>query len=274
VTIAGLRDALIRDFDVARQDAARIVASVLQIPSERLVSGSEDAVNEEQHAACRESARRLAAGEPLAYVLGSAGFYKREFFVDERVLVPRPETEHLVDEAIAFLARREHPHALDVGAGSGAIACTIAMEVPRAHVDAVDISPGALEVAAINRDRLHLRTRVAFYLGDLLEPVAGKRYDAIVANLPYVPDGQGEAELRFEPAIALFGGADGLDAYRRFFASVPPFVMPGGIVLAEGAPPVAPGMLALAQAAFPRARVSLERDYGGRDRFVKVETPG
>jgi release factor glutamine methyltransferase len=217
---------------------------------------------------------RLDAGEPLAYVLGSAGFYRREFIVDPRVLIPRPETEHLCETAIAFLQRLKAPRVLDVGTGSGAIACTIAAEVEHAHVDAVDNSAAALEVAAENRKRLHLEHRVAFYYGDLLEPVTGKRYDAIIANLPYVPEGEGEPELRYEPASALYAGADGLDAYRRFFEAVPSFVAPGGIVLAEGAPPIAGGLLALAQAAFPHARVTLERDYGGRDRFVKVETPG
>ena len=272
MTVSGLRDTLIRDFAMARRDAAQIVATVLGIPPERLISGGDDPVGDDESAACRESARRLAAGEPLAYVLGNAGFYKREFAVDSRVLIPRPETEHLIDEALAFLKTREHPYVLDVGAGSGAIACTIAAEVPHAHVDAVDVSPGALEVAAINRDRLHVQQRVALYLGDLFEPVPGKQYDAVIANLPYVPDGQGDAELRFEPAIALYAGIDGLDAYRRFFASAAPFVKPGGIVLAEGAPPVVGGMLALAQAAFPHARVSAQRDYGGRERFIKVET--
>jgi release factor glutamine methyltransferase len=217
---------------------------------------------------------RLDQGEPLAYITGTAGFYRREFLVDPRVLIPRPETEHLLEAAIAFLRLREHPRVLDVGTGSGAIALTIAAEVPGARVEAVDASPEALVVAIANRQRLGLLDRrVAFYLGDLLDPVAGKRYDAIVANLPYVPTGQGDADLRFEPALALDGGADGLDVYRRFFADAPAALQAGGLLLAEGAPPIADGLLALARAAFPQASVSLERDYGGRERYVKVLTP-
>ncbi len=223
----------------------------------------------------RELKARLEQGEPLAYIVGAAGFYRREFAVDNRVLIPRPETEHLVEAAIVFLRARGRSRVLDVGTGSGAIALTIAAEVPRAHVDAVDASPEALVVAIENRQRLGLLDRqVAFYLGDLLEPVKARRYDAIVANLPYVPEGEGDAALRFEPAIALYGGADGLDFYRRFFADVPPLLEPGGLLLAEGAPPIAAGLLALAQAAFPQATVALERDYGGRERFIKVEPPG
>ncbi|HTU70512.1 MAG TPA: peptide chain release factor N(5)-glutamine methyltransferase [Candidatus Baltobacteraceae bacterium] len=213
-------------------------------------------------------AARLRNGEPLAYIIGTAGFYRREFIVDPRVLVPRPETEHLVDAALAHLRGYDAPHILDVGTGSGAIACTLAAELPSAHVDAVDISPAALVVAAENRDRFRLEKRVTFYLGDLLAPVEHKRYDAIVANLPYVPTGAGEVSLRFEPALALEGGADGLDQYRRFFIEVPPVVKPGGLVLAEGAPPIAAGLLALARAAFPQAAVTMERDYGGRERYV------
>jgi release factor glutamine methyltransferase len=219
-------------------------------------------------------AARLADGEPMAYIIGSAGFYRREFVVDRRVLIPRPETEHLVEKAIAFLHECDKPRVLDVGTGSGAIALTIAAEVPQARVDAVDASPHALLVAIENRRRLDLDMRVWFYLGDLLEPVARKHYDVIVANLPYVPEGDGDASLRFEPAAALYGGADGLDVYRQFFADVPAMLNPGGLLLAEGAPPIAAGLAELAQAAFPRAVVTLGRDYGGRERFIQVETPG
>lgn len=218
----------------------------------------------------RALVQRRAAGEPLAYILGNAGFYRREFLVDPRVLIPRFETEHLVEAAIAHLRAYGAPRALDVGTGSGAIALTLAAEVPQARVDATDASPDALIVAIANRDRLDLQKRVSFYLGDLLEPVARNHYDAIVANLPYVPSGQGDPDLRFEPALALDGGPDGLDYYRRFFERVPPLVNAGGLVLAEGAPPIAEGLLALAEAAFPSAAVTLERDYGGRERYVAV----
>lgn len=235
---------------------------------------TDEPIDPQTLAAYQGLAERLEAGEPLAYIIGSAGFYRREFLVDSRVLIPRPETEHLVEAAIIFLRSRGPSRVLDVGTGSGAIALTIAAEVPRARVDAVDASPEALVVAIENRQRLGLLDRrVAFYLGDLLEPVKQRRYDAIVANLPYVPDGAGDPELCFEPAIALYGGADGLDYYRRFFTSVPPMLNPGGLLLAEGAPPIAAGLFALARTAFPQAAVTLERDYGGRERFIKVETP-
>ncbi|HTV93859.1 MAG TPA: peptide chain release factor N(5)-glutamine methyltransferase [Verrucomicrobiae bacterium] len=220
-----------------------------------------------------ELAARRKNGEPLEYLVGSAGFYYREFLVDPRVLIPRPETEHLVEDAIAHLQAYDAPRVLDLGTGSGAIALTIAAEVPAARVDGVDVSPDAIIVAIANRERLDLSKRVDFYLGDLLQPVARKRYDAIVANLPYVPAADIGVDLRFEPPLALDGGADGLDVYRRFFAAAPAALRPGGLLLAEGAPPVGAGLLALAQAAFAQATVALERDYGGRERYVKVLTP-
>ncbi len=223
-----------------------------------------------------ERARRLVArrlqGEPLAYIVGSAGFYRREFLVDSRVLIPRPETEHLVEEAIAHLRAHEAPRVLDVGTGSGAIACTIAAEVPGAVVDAVDISEAALDVARENARRLNVD--VSFQQGDLLAPVANRTYDVIVANLPYVPTGEGDESLRYEPQVALEGGPDGLAYYRRLFERVPPLLVRGGLVLAEGAPPIAAGLLALARSAFPQALVSVEHDYGGRERYVKVTAPG
>ncbi|HUA09195.1 MAG TPA: peptide chain release factor N(5)-glutamine methyltransferase [Candidatus Acidoferrales bacterium] len=235
---------------------------------------AEEPLDDEQRARYEELSARLEAGEPLAYVIGSAGFYRREFLVDSRVLIPRPETEHLVEAAIEHLRRYTKARALDVGTGSGAIACSLAAELPHVRVDAIDVSPLALAVAISNRDRLGLQPRISFYLGDVVEPFAHRFYDAILANLPYVPTGEGEPSLRFEPALALDGGPDGLAYYRRFFERVPPLLNPGGILLAEGAPPIAAGLFELAQAAFPQAAVTLERDYGGRERFVKVLTPG
>ncbi len=257
-----------------RSDHEALLAFVTGKSPASLRAHDDAPLSDEEQARFNELAARRAQGEPLAYIIGTAGFYRREFLVDPRVLIPRPETEHLVEAAIAFLRVRERPRVLDVGTGSGAIALTLAAEVPQAHVDAVDASPEALVVAIENRQRLRLLDRqVAFYLGDLLDPVKNRRYDAILANLPYVPDGDGDAALRFEPAIALFGGPDGLDFYRRFFARVPPMLNPGGLLLAEGAPPVAEGLFALARAAFPQATVTLEHDYGGRERFIKVTTP-
>ncbi|HUA08910.1 MAG TPA: peptide chain release factor N(5)-glutamine methyltransferase, partial [Candidatus Acidoferrales bacterium] len=221
--------------ELDRGDREALVTFVTGKSPAYLRAHPNEPLSDEEQARYNELAARRAEGEPLAYVIGSVGFYRREFMVDARVLIPRPETEHLVEAAIAHLQDYTAARVLDVGTGSGAIALTIAAEVPQARVDAVDASPEALVVAIENRRRLQLDRRVAFYLGDLLDPVRGKHYDAIVANLPYVPSGQGDPELRFEPQMALDGGPDGLDFYRRFFASAPPMLNPGGVLLAEGA---------------------------------------
>jgi release factor glutamine methyltransferase len=271
MSIRGVREALVQSgIDV--RDADRLLAHVTGEALAWLRAHDDASLEDTLAVRVRDLAARRAQGEPLAYVLGTAGFYGREFAVDARVLIPRPETEHLVDAALEHLRGRVAARALDVGTGSGAIACTLAAELPAMRIDAVDISPDALAVAIGNRDRLGLSAHVTFHLGDLLEPVAHRRFHAIVANLPYVPTGQGDAELRYEPALALDGGPDGLDLYRRFFARAPMSVAPGGLLLAEGAPPIAPGLLALAREAFPHARVTSGRDYGGRERYVKVET--
>lgn len=255
------------------REAEALLAFVTGKPVAHLRAYADVPLDDAVLAKFNDLAARRKNGEPLAYLTGSAGFYRREFLVDPRVLIPRPETEHLVEDAIWHLRAYEAPRVLDVGTGSGAVGLSIAAEVPKARVDAVDVSPHALIVAISNREQLGLTRRVAFYLGDLLEPVARKRYDTIVANLPYVPSGDGDVDLRFEPALALDGGADGLELYRRFFAAAGAALNPGGLLLAEGAPPIAEGLLALARAAFPLADVGLERDYSDRERYVKVMTP-
>jgi release factor glutamine methyltransferase len=220
-------------------------------------------------------------GMPLAYVIGTAGFYRREFIVDARVLVPRPETERLVDEALAFLERRPRnsppARVLDVGTGSGAIACTIAAEVAGAIVAGTDVSPGALELALRNARALGVADRCRFYRGDLAAPVAGHRFDAVLANLPYVPTARLPKRpnpVGYEPAGALDGGADGLAAYRRFLPQTPALLEPGGVLLLEAAPPQMEGLLALAEAAFPGSQVWVGNDFAGLMRYVRVTTPG
>jgi len=162
-----------------------------------------------------ELVRRRLRREPLAYIVGTKGFRRLELTVDSRVLVPRPETELLVEVAL----ERRPGRVLDVGTGSGAIALAVADELPAAEVVATDTSPGALEVARANAARLGLADRVSFVAGTVPE---GESFDLVLANLPYVaePDWAGlEPEVtRWEPREALLAGEDGLDAYRALLA--------------------------------------------------------
>jgi release factor glutamine methyltransferase len=210
---------------------------------------------------------RRAAGVPIAYLLGSAYFYGREFAVNETVLVPRPETEALVDYALQFAkCQGSQPlRILDVGTGSGALACTLAAELPSATIDATDCSAGALAVARANARTIGVDSRCHFYLGDLAGPVADLQYDAIIANLPYVATADIPAApdpLAFEPRIALDGGPDGLR-----------LLVAGGLALCEAAPHQIGALRALCEAAFSKASVAVGCDLGRLERFVIIVLP-
>lgn len=218
---------------------------------------------------------RRVAGVPIAYLTGEAGFYGHTFVVDERVLVPRPETEHLVDAVIAEVHGRSPaaPSIADVGTGSGAIAIALALALPAAGVFATDVSADALAVARANAARHGVAQQCTFLQGDLGAPlVRFAPFDCIVANLPYVPSAAIAAApdpVAHEPRLALDGGADGLDCYRRFVADLPAFAGPQTAVFFEAAPPTMAGLVALVAQAFPHAAIAVDRDYGGRERIVR-----
>ena len=223
---------------------------------------------------------KRSAGVPVAYVVGSAGFLGRDFVVDPSVLIPRPETELLVEDAIGHLraleGREETPRALDVGTGSGAIACTVAAEVPSASVVGIDVSGAALALARKNAVRLGVEARCTFVLADVADTSSVRRYDAVVANLPYVPTADLPAlpeGAAHEPRVALDGGSDGLDEIRKLLLAAPRLVRPGGLLLIEAAPPTMPRLLALTAAAFPGAELSVEADYAGLPRYVRLRNP-
>ena len=179
-------------------------------------------------------ARRLR-GEPIQYITGQAEFYGLRFAVRPGVLIPRPETEHLVEEAVRLAGGMDAPRILDIGSGSGAIAVALAHELPGAAVTSVDISPDALAVARENAAANGVRVR--FVEGDLLGPVAGEMFELIVSNPPYVPEGD-RAELavevrEHEPHTALFAGADGLGIYRRLIPEAREHLARGGWLLLE-----------------------------------------
>ncbi len=180
---------------------------------------------------------RRAAGEPLAYLVGEAEFRGRVFQVSPDVLIPRPETEVLIDLALERLAGRASPSVVDLGTGSGIVAVSLALECPAASVAAVDLSPGALAVARNNAGRLG--ARIDFQAGDWFAPLAGRRFDLIVSNPPYVADGDPHLErdgLPHEPRMALSDlqpGGNGLACIRRIVAAAAAHLNPGGWLLFE-----------------------------------------
>ena len=178
---------------------------------------------------------RRRAGEHIQYIIGETEFYGLPFRVTRDVLIPRPETEHLVEKVIAMAAWPREPRIVDVGTGSGCIAVALAHKLPQARITAIDISAAALAVAEENAQRNGVAVR--FLQGDLLAPVAGEAFDFLVSNPPYVPTADRASlsvEVRdFEPATALFAGDDGLEVYRSLIPAAFDALNPGGFVVLE-----------------------------------------
>jgi len=230
-----------------------------------------------------EDAERLAAfierrkrREPVQYITGEVEFHGLSIAVAPDVLVPRPETELLVDEALKACKGRAAPTVIDLCTGSGCVAVTVAIERPDCRVFAVDLSEAALKVAGGNARRLGVAGRVTFLSGDLFAPLEGRgvRADLIVTNPPYVPTGDIEGlepEVRdFEPRVALDGGPDGLDVLRRIISGGPGHLAPGGMLLAEIGYGEAEGVGEIAAATGAYGPAEFIKDYSGVERIVRL----
>ncbi len=225
----------------ARLDAEVLLAHALESDRLRLYIDYEKPVLPDERERFRALVgRRARERVPVSLLLGEREFWSLSFRVTPDVLTPRPETETLVEAALAKLPDREdRSRILDLGTGSGAIALSIASERPQADVTATDISEAALQIAAENADRLQARKRVRLLAGDLFEPVAGERFDLIVSNPPYVARRDAKTlppELGHEPEQALFGGVDGLEVIRRLVAEAGDHLSAGGWLGIELAP--------------------------------------
>jgi len=187
--------------------------------------------------AMRAVIERRLAGEPVQYITGETEFYRLALAVNRNVLIPRPETEIVVEKALELAQNFLRPRVLDVGTGSGAIAVAVAHELQDARVTATEISEPALKVACGNAKRNQVADRIRFLQGDLLGPAAGDKFDLIVSNPPYVPERDRdslEVEVReFEPAQALFAGEDGLAVYRRLIPAAFGALVPSGFLVLE-----------------------------------------
>ena len=221
--------------------------------------------------------QRRLRHEPAAYIMGKREFYGLELTVAPGVLIPRPDTEALVEEALRIATRLggEHLAIADVGCGSGAIGIALAFHLPGAKVHAIDVSPRALEVAAMNAERHGVSSRVHFLEGDLLAPLPHP-VDLIVANLPYVMSDEIptlEPEIRlYEPREALDGGVDGLDVVRRLLTDAGGKLREGGVVLLELDPRQIERARSFADDALPGSILRTVRDLAGHDRVLVIET--
>ena len=210
-------------------EARLLLGHVLQRPTAWLISHDDQVLDEDELLAFASLVARRAGGEPVAYLVRYREFFGREFAVSPSVLIPRPETELLVDIALAKVGADGTARILDLGTGSGCIAVTLALEFPQAQVTAVDASAAALSVARENSERLGASLRLL--QSDWFDQLPGERFDLIVANPPYIAAADSHlvaGDLRHEPDAALASGADGLDAIRRIIAAVPAHLAPGG----------------------------------------------
>jgi len=223
-----------RGFDRPRLEAELLLAHALRCSRLELYTGHDRPLIAAELAAFREAISRRRAGEPSAYITGTKGFWSIDLAVGPDVLVPRPETELLVE---AFLERSDAERVLDLCCGSGCVGLALLRERPGMAVEAVDLSAAACAVARRNAEALGLAQRFSVFEGDLFAPLpAGTRYGAIVSNPPYVADGEIAGlppEVRREPRLALAGGADGLDVIRRILGEAPRWLAPGGYLLIE-----------------------------------------
>ncbi|HEY1555552.1 MAG TPA: peptide chain release factor N(5)-glutamine methyltransferase [Kofleriaceae bacterium] len=221
----------------ARLEAQLLLAHVLGCSRVQLYTGFDKPLQEPELARYRELIKRRLAGEPLAYLVAEQEFWGLPFHVDASVLVPRPDTETVIEVARGARADRAAAcRVLDLCTGSGAIAVALARELPAAHVIATEISPDAAVLARKNAERNGVAERVEVRLGDLWAPVAGERFDLVAANPPYIATGvigTLSPEVRREPRLALDGGADGLAFYDRICAAARDHLAPGGALVVE-----------------------------------------
>ena len=252
-----------------RLDAELLVGHALDLGRVELYTGFERPLTDDELAVCRELIARRARREPVAYILGRWGFRGLDLDVDPRVLVPRPETELVVDRCLALIAREPGPAILDAGTGSGAIALALASELPGAEVWGCDISDEALEVARANAVRLGIE--VEWARSDLLSGLGGRRFHLVVSNPPYVAasaiDGL-EPEVRdWEPRGATVAGDTGLEVIERLVSAAPDALAPGGVLVLEVGAGQAGAVSGMMEAA-GLGGIACDRDHAGIERVV------
>lgn len=272
-----------KEVESPRLQVEWLLANLLQMPRLQVWLNHDRQLTEAQVEVLRAGIKRRGNREPLQHILGTAAFCGREFKVDRRVLVPRPETELLAEEGWKWLndkAKRgeSQPKALDLGTGSGCLAITLACECPQAAVLATDVSLEALALARENAQALGAGERVEFRAGEDLSPLTnGECFDLLITNPPYIPSAeidQLEPEVRdFDPRLALDGGDDGLAVYRRLAAEAVEFLKPDGRLMAEFGDGQGPRLREVFASQGWRVEALLQ-DFSGRERILIARPPG
>ena len=281
--MASLREVLqqthrtIEDYGIpdARLEAELVVMNVLRMPRQDIFAQQEREITPQQEKGISDILVRRRQREPLAYILGYKEFYGINLAVNSDVLIPRPETESMVEHAL-FMALMGMETAelsiADVGTGTGAIAINLAIHLPAAHIYAIDNSEPALRVAGYNIQSHNVADRITLCYGDLLEPLT-EPVDLIVANLPYIPTERMptlQPEVQWEPKGALDGGEEGMEVIARLFSQAGDHLKETGVILLELDPEQVPAARELAEKYFPEAEMTIEKDMAQLDRFFIV----
>ena len=269
--------------DTPRLQAELLLAHALARPRSHLIAHARSSIDARGAQRYHELLARAVAGEPIAYLLGEREFWSLSFKVSPAVLIPRPETELVVERSLALGAAGAASAAstsqcanpcrvCDLGTGSGAIALALAIERPGWRITATDCSTAALELARVNAARLGVRN-VEFVPGDWLEPLTGRHFDLIVSNPPYVAAADSALRaLRYEPRVALTPGATGLEALERIVVQAPGHLPPGGWLILEHGADQAAALARLLQAR-GYVKVQQQRDLAGCDRVTEAQWP-
>ena len=257
----------------ASLDAQVLAAHMLNKPRSWILAHSDEQLDKNTETALSEALSQLLKGTPLPYLLGYWEFFGMDFTVTPDVLIPRPETELLVEHALTWL--KDHPgrrRAADIGTGSGCIAIALAKNCPDLCVTAVDISTAALNIAEHNAAKHDVSERITFIHGDLTSPLNGQ-YDLICSNPPYIPSHKlpGLAVTKHEPALALDGGIEGLDAIRPVLADVPRVLAPDGLMLVEIEATLGEAVVDLAHELIPNYHACVLPDLAGLPRLLCIE---
>ncbi len=258
--------------DTPGLDAQVVMGHVLDRSRSWVMAHPEKILTGEQVLTLDKMLTRLEKGEPLPYVLGRWEFFNLEFELTKDVLIPRPETELLVERAVSWLqAHPDYTHVADIGTGSGCIGIALAVNVPSINVTATDISPAAIELARRNAAKNGVDSRIEFVQQDLF-PSQGE-YHLIVSNPPYIPSDTLQKLPIYgrEPTLALDGGADGLSLVRRILTAAPDRLLPGGLLLMEIEASEGPAVLSLVYDSFGEAEIHLHKDFSGRERLLEIQ---
>ena len=250
-----------------------LLRHALKISRVHLYQALDGKLSPEQEEAFWHLIDRRLTGEPSAYIVGYREFYGLDFYVDSNVLMPRPETELLVEKALSLAQRSTVSSIADIGTGCGAIAITLALNMPQTRIYATDISAPALDVALLNCQKYGIADRICFLHGDLLSPLP-EPVDLIVANLPYIEEQKllTKIPLDFEPRLALDGGIDGLEKIRQLCHQVTGKLRPEGSLLLEVGQGQATAVSTLLCALLPSAKIEVTADLSGIDRVVSLCT--